>query len=72
MGESLKALRLKRGLTQAHVAELVGLSRPAYTHIERGTKKPSLSVAMKLAQLYGVDVTQLFGYLFGKESSTEP
>lgn len=56
----LKQARLAKNLTQAAVASRVGLSRPAYANVERGRKNPSLEVAIRLAELLGHPVEELF------------
>ncbi len=58
-GRELRKLRQQRGLTQEKLAELVDLSVPYISHLERGTKKPSLVVLTRLAESLGVTVDQL-------------
>ena len=58
-GRELRKLRQQRGLTQEKLAELVDLSVPYISHLERGTKKPSLEVLTRLAESLGVTVDQL-------------
>ena len=53
LGQRIRDLRRKRGLTQEKLAELVDLSVPYISHLERGTKKPSLAVLIRLAELLG-------------------
>lgn len=55
------ALRYKRGLTQAAVAEGAGVSRGTLWAIERGTT-PSAPVAAKLATFFDVPVEQILGF----------
>jgi putative transcriptional regulator len=52
--------RKKAGLRQSDVATALGVQRVTYTHIERGTKKPSLPLALKIADFFGTTVDQLF------------
>lgn len=56
----LKNARLRLGLSQKQVAELVGISRCFYTQIEKGTRKPSLDVALKISEMLGVAVNDIF------------
>lgn len=56
----LAQARRTRRLRQEDVAKAVGIGRTFYTHIERGTKKPSLAVALRIARFFGSDVTTLF------------
>ena len=53
LGQRIRDLRRKRGLTQEKLAELVDLSVPYISHLERGTKKPSLAVLIRLAECFG-------------------
>ena len=71
-GRELRKLRQQRGLTQEKLAELVDLSVPYISHLERGTKKPSLVVLTRLAESLGVTVegSQLEKRLF--RSGSEP
>lgn len=58
-GRELRKLRQQRGLTQEKLAEFVDLSVPYISHLERGTKKPSLAVLTRLAESLGVTVDRL-------------
>lgn len=59
LGKEIRDLRRKRGLTQEQLAELADLSTPYVSHLERGTKKASLAVLVRLAESLGVTVDQL-------------
>lgn len=48
LGELLRAARLRRGLTQAQVAQAVGLVPAVYGRLERGTGLPSLGTLKSL------------------------
>ena len=52
----LKILRKFRGLTQAQLAKLAGLSRPYLTEIETGKKDGSLRAMKALAKVLEVPV----------------
>jgi transcriptional regulator with XRE-family HTH domain len=54
--EGLGAVRLGRSLSQAEVAERLGLSRSGYAGIERGEFRISAVQASRLAEVLGVDV----------------
>jgi len=58
---NLRRARLRAGLTQAQVAAMAGLSRPMYTNIELGRKNPSLDTALRIAEVLGQPVEDLFG-----------
>ena len=57
---SLRELRAERDLTQAALAELVGVSRKTVNTIENGVFVPSTVLALKLAQALGLTVEDLF------------
>lgn len=46
----LKEYREARKLTQEKTAALSGIARSYYTHIEQGTKTPSVEVAKSIAK----------------------
>ncbi|NUQ18463.1 MAG: helix-turn-helix transcriptional regulator [Sphingomonas sp.] len=47
-------------MTQAALAELVGVSRKTINTVENGVFTPSATLAIKLAQALSVPVEQLF------------
>lgn len=61
MRVALREARLRAGLTQAELARRAGLSRCAYTNIEKGRKYPSLVTALRIADALGERVEELFG-----------
>lgn len=60
MRKKLKELRLKKGLTQEEIAELVNISRAHYTNIELGNKEPSFRVAKNIKQALGTNDDNIF------------
>jgi len=56
----LLALRTAHGLTQAALAELVGVSRKTINTVENGVFIPSTLLALKLARALGEPVEALF------------
>ena len=59
MNNKLKELREKRGLSQAEVAQEIGISRQMYNKYERGDTEPSLSAIKALCTLYAVSYEEL-------------
>lgn len=59
--ERLHELRKKEGLTQAQVAEAIGVSRQAVSKWESGTASPSLDNLNSLSILYGVSIDRVVG-----------
>lgn len=60
MRDWLKKYRLQRHLTQEETAKLSGISRSYYTHIEHGTKTPTVDVAKKIAKALKFEWTIFF------------
>lgn len=59
-GEKLRYLRLKRGLTMRELAIALGFKSHGFIgDLESGRKYPSLDLAVKLADYFGVTVDQL-------------
>jgi putative transcriptional regulator len=58
--EELLLLRKRRGLTQEQVATAVGIDRTAYCRIERGNRRPPVDVAIRIAEVLGVKVEDIF------------
>lgn len=60
---SIRALRFAAGeLTQAELAERVGVTRQTIIAIEQGRYSPSLEMAFQLARVFGVGLDQVFQY----------
>ena len=57
---TLKNMREARGLTQAQLAELVGVSRKTINTVENGVYVPSTVIALKLAAALDEPVEALF------------
>lgn len=57
---TLKLQRALRGLTQAEMADLAGVTRKSINAIETGNMVPSTILALKLAKALGVTVEELF------------
>ena len=60
LGNCLLALRAERGLTQAALAEMVGVSRKTINTVENGVFVPSTLLALKLARALGRPVEEIF------------
>ncbi|MFY0545499.1 helix-turn-helix transcriptional regulator [Brevibacillus sp. H7] len=56
----LKETRENKGLTQEQAADLCGISRSYYTHIENNTKTPTVKVAKTIAKALGFNWTIFF------------
>ena len=58
----LKELRARDGLNQQELGKLAGVSRQTISLIERGDYSPSVTLALKLAQIFQVAVEDIFTY----------
>lgn len=57
--QKLKQLMDSRSVTQAELADAVGVSEATISYILRGLKQPSLVVAQRMAKFLGVTVDEL-------------
>ena len=60
LANRLRELREAEGLTQAQLADLIGVSRKTVNTVENGVFIPSTVVALKLAGAFGCPVEALF------------
>ena len=59
----MRALRFAAGeMTQAQLADRVGVTRQTIIAIEQGRYSPSLEVAFKIAHAFGVPLDEVFHY----------
>jgi putative transcriptional regulator len=60
---TIRTLRFQAGeMTQAALAEKVGVTRQTIVAIEQGRYSPSLEVAFRIAAAFGVPLEQVFQY----------
>jgi len=60
MKNRLKVLRAERDWSQAHLAELLDVSRQTVNALETGKYDPSLPLAFKIAALFGCKIEDVF------------
>jgi putative transcriptional regulator len=60
LANRLREMRAERDLTQAALAEAVGVSRKTINTVENGVFTPSVTLALKLARALGCTVGDLF------------
>ena len=58
----LKEYRSRLGVNQTEMGKLAGVSRQTISQIERGDYSPSVTLALKLAKICGVNVEDIFIY----------
>ena len=61
IAERLKAARQLAGLSQGHVAKILGLHRPSISEIEAGNRRVSADELARFAETYDVAVDWLLG-----------
>ena len=60
MNNQIRALRAERGWSQAHLAELLKVSRQTVNAIETGRYDPSLPLAFAIARLFAQTIETIF------------
>ena len=59
----IRALRFRNGeMTQAELAERLGVTRQTVIAIEQGRYSPSLEMAFQIARVFGVPLDAVFQY----------
>jgi putative transcriptional regulator len=60
---SIRALRFARGeMTQADLANRIGVTRQTVIAIEQGRYSPTLEMAFRIARVFGVPLDDVFQY----------
>lgn len=60
-GNKLKALRLQKGITQAQLAQKLGLTKSVVSAYETGLRLPSYDVLIHIACIFDVSTDYLLG-----------
>ncbi|HEY1044665.1 MAG TPA: helix-turn-helix transcriptional regulator [Telluria sp.] len=60
MKNIVRELRTEKGWSQAHLADLLEVSRQTVNAIETGRYDPSLPLAFALARLFGQSIESIF------------
>jgi putative transcriptional regulator len=60
LANRLRELRTKRNLTQAELAEKIGVSRKTINTVENGIFIPSTVLALRIARALGTSVETVF------------
>ena len=58
--ERMKTARLDRGLSQANLAKMIGVSRQTINMIENGDYNPTVALCRKICRLLGKTLDELF------------
>jgi transcriptional regulator with XRE-family HTH domain len=60
IASNLRVIRNYKGMSQAYVASLVGISRAAYVTYELGSRVPDAETLYNIATIFGVSMDKLF------------
>lgn len=67
----IRALRFRQGeMTQAELAERIGVTRQTVIAIEQGRYSPSLEMAFQIARVFGVPLDEVFQYPENEETAS--
>ena len=61
LNEALRILRIRAGLTQKQLADMLELDRSSYTYYETGKSMPTVPAFKRLSNLYGVSMDTMMG-----------
>jgi putative transcriptional regulator len=60
MKNRLRVLRAEKGMSQAELAAQVGVSRNSINAVENGKFDPSLPLAFRIADAFGLKIEEVF------------
>lgn len=66
LGKRIREYRLKHKLTQFQLAEKLGIDDKHLSRIELGKNMPQSSTLQRLAEVFGIEVKDLFEYSYLK------
>ena len=67
MKNRIEEIRKERGIRQEDFAKLIGVSRQTISSLETGRYNPSIFLAHKIAQFFGMTIEEVF--LFDEEGA---
>ena len=67
MKNKIEAIRKERGILQDEMAKAMGVSRQTISSLENGRYNPSILLAHKIANYFGMTIEEVF--LFDEEES---
>ena len=70
IAETIRRLRITRGLNQEQLADMIGVGRTAISNYEKGFRVPDLETAERLAEAFGISFGEFVdGYDLDSDSS---
>ncbi|MBJ7986762.1 MULTISPECIES: helix-turn-helix domain-containing protein [Bacillus] len=67
----VREFRAKHRLSQGELGKAIGSSRQTISLIERGDYAPSIVLSLKIAQIFGASVEEIFMLVEGEEEDGE-
>ena len=71
LGNAVKELRKKRGLTQGDFCKQIGITQSYLSQVENGNKEPSVDVIKKIAVALSTPVPVLFWFTLTEDDVDE-
>ena len=62
IAKNITVLRMAKGMTQAELADALGISFQAVSNWERGNSMPDISKLPELAEIFGVTIDDIIGH----------
>ena len=60
IGKNIRKSRLLKGLSQERLSEIISANDKFVGHVERAERTPSLKKLIRIAQILGTDIKNLF------------
>jgi len=60
LGENIKRYRVHNSFIQQELAEFLGCPREMISYYENGSRAPGVDVLLKISDLFGVELAELF------------
>lgn len=70
MRNRLRVLRAERDISQADLADIIGVARQTINALETGKYAPSLPLAFKIAKVFGKPLEEIFDAEAADESAS--
>lgn len=60
MKNRIEAIRTEKGMRQEELAKALGVSRQTISSLENGRYNPSITLAYRIARLFGMTIEEVF------------
>ena len=71
IGENLKLLRKRKGISQEEIANDLGLTRSSYSGYENGVAEPNIETLIKISEYYDISLDKFIKRDLGKISERD-